>query len=65
MSLAGGYVKAFFSHGLHRAVSALLDGNAHVHIEEPMKASASAGHESVMERGAISSGSSIGIRPSI
>jgi hypothetical protein len=42
MSLAGGYVKA------HRAVSALLDGNAHVHIEEPMKASASAGHESVI-----------------
>ncbi|KAJ6168864.1 hypothetical protein N7497_001707 [Penicillium chrysogenum] len=41
------YYASFF--GLHRAVSALLDGNAHVHIEEPMKASASAGHESVIK----------------
>lgn len=35
--------------GLHRAVSELLDQSPDTYIEEPMKASASAGHDAVLE----------------
>ncbi|KAJ5187957.1 hypothetical protein N7472_006971 [Penicillium cf. griseofulvum] len=41
------YFASFF--GFPGAVSDLLDDNTHIHTEEPMKANASAGHESVIE----------------